>query len=602
MAKARAIIIVIGLVVVVAGYFFVNDQTPDTEPTVAQQTTLRNTTSGTVVGFIDKYGARSWQGIGFAQPPVGELRWRAPLPPLKASKVIETLAPGPMCPQFNNALTGGNVTPSEAGVVGQEDCLYLNIWSPPNANNLPVMVWIHGGGNSIGHAGNYNGSALASQQDVVVVSINYRLGVFGWFSHVALETGDPADDSGNFGTLDTVRALQWVQNNIVEFGGNADNVTVFGESAGGYNALALMASPLAEGLMHRVIVQSGGFGTTPISHARLPLMEGGHTNSSAELLQKMLIADERVDAANAAQMLGDMSSDNIKAFLYSRQPDDFFIHLNGRGFGMTDTPRGFGDGHVLPGLDLERLFTSTDNHNAMPIIIGNNRDEPALFMVSDPRYIENFLGFLPRLKDPNSYLQQVKYGALRDRATSVDNIAEFMTLAGNPNVYTYRFDWDEEPSRYGFDLSKALGAAHGLEIAFAFGEFDLGFSSLGIYPDDDAQYALSKSMMSYWAEFAYAGNPGSGRDGHEVPWLAWRQDDKTTIILDSPADQGIFMDDQIVTLETVKSELINDTNFGRPELRCEIYTQIFRAEAFNQEEYAALGDGLCGTLEAIPSS
>ena len=155
--------------------------------------------------------------------------------------MIEALAPGSMCPQFETVLTGAD--PGSGQVIGAEDCLYLNIWSPPNARDLPVMFWIHGGGNTIGEGGSFSGARLATAHNLVVVTINYRLGVFGWFNHPALQTGDPADDSGNYGTLDMIRALEWTRDNIAPFGGDPGNVTLFGESAGARDTLAMMASP-----------------------------------------------------------------------------------------------------------------------------------------------------------------------------------------------------------------------------------------------------------------------------------------------------------------------------------------------------------------------
>ncbi|MCB1694514.1 MAG: carboxylesterase family protein, partial [Pseudomonadales bacterium] len=204
------------------------------------------TTTGDVVGFVDRFGARAWLGLPYAQPPVGDLRWRAPQPPRREAGLREALLAGNACPQKPSLLT----TDTEAAVTGSEDCLTLNIWSPPNAVNLPVMFWIHGGGNTIGHGAGYNGAYLATERKVVVVTINYRLGLFGWFRHPALARGDALDDSGNYGTLDMIAALNWVRDNIGQFGGDAGNVTVFGESAGAKDTLSMMASPLAKGLFH----------------------------------------------------------------------------------------------------------------------------------------------------------------------------------------------------------------------------------------------------------------------------------------------------------------------------------------------------------------
>ena len=170
-----------------------------------------------------------------------------------------------------------------------------------------------------------------------------------------------------------------------------------------------------------------------------------------------------------------------------------------------------------------------------------------------------------------------------------------MRAAGNPNVYAYRFDWDEEPSQFGFDLSTALGAAHGLEIAFAFGDFEGGLGIDYIYPNNEAQMALSTSMTSYWSEFAYNGDPGRGRDGAEVPWLAWGTGGKHSIILDTPADQGIFMDSEVVTLASIKQSL-SEEEFDDPALACRIYARNFRGNAFVRSEYEAL-NGTCAGLD-----
>jgi para-nitrobenzyl esterase len=218
-------------------------------------------------------------------------------------------------------------------------------------------------------------------------------------------------------------------------------------------------------------------------------------------------------------------------------------------------------------------------------------------MFRNPRYVEDFLGFLPRLKDEANYLQLVKYGALAWKERGVDSLARAMTASGNANVYTYRFDWDEEPDLLGMELSKVLGAAHGLEIAFAFNDFQGSFDTSYIYPNDKAQFALADSMSSYWTAFAASGDPGRGQRGEQVAWLAWGTDGKRSIILDSPADQGIFMDDQEVTREQIRATLINDDGFVDETLRCEIYVRTFRGDDFLPSEYASLGDGACRDID-----
>ena len=595
MRKAAIILIVIGLLVVIAANLFIADTEAPTAPPVRDDTTLRQTTAGDVVGFRGRHGARTWLGIPFARPPVGDLRWRAPQPPEPHDGVLEAMHIGDMCPQFASALSGAGLDPEPGAVAGQEDCLYLNVFSPPNASDLPVMFWIHGGGNSIGHGGSYNGGALATQHDVVVVTINYRLGIFGWFSHPDLSTGDRLDDSGNYGTLDTIRALAWVRDNIDRFGGDPGNITVFGESAGARNTLALMATPLAQGLFHRAVVQSGSYRTHEVQQARALMRDGGDENSSRELIARLLAADGSVEDLEAARdYQADMSRRNVRDYLYGKTAPELFTALSSGEYSMARLPLMFRDGHVLPDLETEEIFSNPDKHTVVPIILGTNRDEPAIFMVQDPDYVESWLGFLPRLKDEDTYRRIVKYGAMSWKVSGADSLAKHMTKAGNPDVFVYRWDYDEQPSLGGLDLSVALGAAHGLEIPFVFNEFEDGLPVGYLFPHDEAQAALANSMSSYWAEFAHSGDPGRGRSGNEVTWLRWGVDGKRSIILDTPNDQGIFMDDAEVTMASLKRDFLADAGWSTPSERCKMYVRTFRDEHFVQSEYLGLNDACAG--------
>ena len=205
----------------------------------------RTTPSGEVVGFSGRYGSYVWLGLPYAAPPIGDLRWRAPQPNAAWSGVREALQAGAPCVQYASPF-GGIQTARVNTPVGNEDCLTLNVYAPKSATAtsfLPVMVWIHGGGNTIGTSTLFDGGNLATRRDVVVVTVNYRLGPFGWFRHEALRAGaaDDVERSGNFGTLDLVRALEWVQSHIAGFGGDPARVTMFGESAGATNVMTLLS-------------------------------------------------------------------------------------------------------------------------------------------------------------------------------------------------------------------------------------------------------------------------------------------------------------------------------------------------------------------------
>jgi para-nitrobenzyl esterase len=577
---------------------------------VADQSTLRQTPLGAVVGFTGKYGANVWLGLPYAAPPVGELRWKAPRPAQPWTTPHNALAIGNMCVQIPSLLSGAGRSPDAHAPVGNEDCLYLNIWAPPFSpdnvpsgdNARPVMLWIHGGGNSIGHGGSYSGARLATDHDLLVVTFNYRLGPFGWFSHPALRSADASaeDNSGNYGLLDSIAALHWIRDNIAAFGGDPNNVTIFGESAGGTNVLALIASPLAKGLFHRAIVESGGFSAAPRTLAENYHDDAvpGHKFSSREVINRLLVRDGKAgDTASAKTAQNAMSDGQLRALLVGTKAAEIMTLYEGGGFGMISAPGMFGDGAVLPlESDATKLFADPSQYNAVPVILGTNRDEPSLFMVRDPRFVERRLWLFPRLKDEASYLRHVRYGADSWRIGGVDSIATVLSKSQPDQVFAYRFDWDEEPSVMGYNLATALGAAHGLEIAFVFGEFEGGLGLSYLYPQTPARDQLSESMMSYWAEFAHSGNPGKGSDGTEVQWLPWGSDGKTTILLDT-APPGIRMSSDLITVDSLKQKLIADTSITDQREHCELYAQTFQRQWFDNDQYLHLGKDGCAAYD-----
>lgn len=260
--------------------------------------TRRALVAGEVVGGEGRYGSHAWLGLPFAAPPVGALRWSPPqcAAPWEGQRAALRF-PSP-CAQVASPLGNAEgVAPGE--LLGSEDCLYLSVWAPrvsldalaSGGVRLPVMVWIHGGGNSMGATNFYEGGRLASSENVVVVSVQYRLGPFGWLRHQSLRAGaeDEAERSGNFGTLDLVAALEWVKANVAAFGGDPDNVTVFGESAGGLNVYSLLVSPRARGLFHRAIAQSGGLSRTTLEQAEgfADQSPPGHLSSSNEAMSRL---------------------------------------------------------------------------------------------------------------------------------------------------------------------------------------------------------------------------------------------------------------------------------------------------------------------------
>ncbi len=591
-----------------AALFWGCSSSPDPAPTADPATAL-TTGQGPLVGYVAENGGHAWLGIPFAKAPLGDLRWRAPRPPEPWTEPREALDFGSQCIQF----AGGIGSDAEAGdVVGSEDCLYLNVFAPPPSaaegeparRGLPVMVWIHGGGNSIGSAHVYDGSPLAVQEQVIVVTIHYRLGVFGWFSHPALRLAGTsvADASGNYATLDMVRALEWVRDEISVFGGDPRRVTIFGESAGGTDVLSLMIAPPARGLFHRAIAQSGGLFT--FTRAKAENYTGdpkpGIPRSSREVLLELLVADDRAAGrADAKAELAAMTPTDVAGYLRSKTPGEILAHFDGKGMGgMYWSAEIIRDGTVIPlGDPLSVLRSGV--FNRVPVILGTNRDEVKLFALMGSDHVTRAFGIPLWLSDERAYQLETEFPSRLWKVRAVDDPARAMEPALRGRIFAYRFDWDEERQLLFADLSKMLGAGHAVEIPFVFGGLSLGGMDRFFFDSDrrPAAEALSRAMMSYWAEFARTGDPGRGTDGSLPLWRPWDfslANGLKMMVLDTPADGGLHMSAETVTREGVLAQIATDPRFRDVEERCLVYRNLAeRSQDVSREEYAAVLDGGC---------
>ena len=567
--------------------------------------TLRSTPSGDVVGAEGRYGSHAWLGIPYAKPPVGDLRWRAPQPIERWSGVREALAFGAPCPQYASPFAGVSGRPGT--IAGSEDCLTLDVWAPrfspgavpAAAARLPVMVWIHGGGNTIGTAAFYDGGNLAATHGVIVVAVQYRLGPLGWLRHASLRAGaaDDAERSGNFATLDLVRALEWVRDNVSAFGGDPGNVTIFGESAGGQNVYTLLLAPQAKGLFHRAISQSGGlWRTAPVqAEALADASPPGDAQSSGEIVLRLLEQSGAQDRAAAKAKLAGMGDDEVARFLRGRSAAEILAAYVPQPSGMITMPKVFADGAVLPADDFDARFARADGWNHVPVILGTNHDENRLFLFADPKHVKQWFWIFPRFVDEKRTLATADYLSRMWKATGADGPAAAMRES-EPSVFVYRFDWDEEPTLLGADLSKMLGASHGFEIPFVFGHFDLGRAGNMVFTKNNAagREALSKAMMSYWAAFARAGDPGRGAAGDLPAWTAWdasAPDAPKFVVLDTPAGGGIRMASQTETPARVIASVDGDPRLATPAERCDVLRALADwGRGYTAQEYAARTD------------
>ncbi|MEN8159222.1 MAG: carboxylesterase family protein [Myxococcota bacterium] len=542
--------------------------------------------AGDVVGFTGAYGSHVWRGIPYAAAPVGVLRWREPRPAPRSERVREALASGSACPQFASVL--GGARRGETGIVGDEDCLTLDVFAPryerdaiPTGDaRLSVLLWIHGGP-TFGSAGFYDGGNLAATQDVVVVAINYRSGPFGWFHHAALRAGarSAAERSGSFALLDQVRALEWVQENIAAFGGDAARVTIFGEGFGAWSVGSLLLSPLTRGLFHRAILHSNPGWATPTpaeTENWLDDPEPGAPHSSNEILATLLVRDGTAPHRAAARAHARSLSDaRIEAYLRASSMEEIlgaYVEEPGSYSGGYEIPVALRDGVVLPAEPpLETLARGA--YARVPVLLGTTRDEKKLVQALDPEFVAWRLGLFPHALDPERYEAEAEHHARACKASSVDAPARAIRAGEGEAVYAFRFDWDEEPRiPLLYDGPLLLGAAHGLIGPFVFAHFELGPQTSFIFggASRTGRETLAAQMMSYWVEFADAGSPGRGRRAELPEWKAWDPTEGAmlTMLLDTPAAGGLRMQRGSETVEEVIEALLADPRLADPRHRC----------------------------------
>jgi para-nitrobenzyl esterase len=439
-----------------------------------------------------------FKGITYAVPPVGPLRWRAPRPLPRWHGIFDAAHFGPAC--FQPIGPAGVYT--SAPLHMSENCLSLNIWAPRHARQMPVMVWIYGGA-FVGGASSdplYDGATLA-RHGIIVVTINYRLGVLGWLAHPELSAMSPRHVSGNYGLLDQILALKWVRRNIAAFGGNPHNVTIAGESAGGLSVLYLMASPQARGLFTKAIAQSAYMVSTPdLTHNRYGMM----SSEAAGLLFA-----KKLHAPNIAALRA-MKASSLTALAAA----------------VGFLPLGTVDGKVLPAQPV-RIFARGQSAK-VPLLAGFNSGEIRSLRVLAPKPVASaalytkiirarygdladaFLKLYPATPMEESILRTTRdalYGWTAEKAV------RDQTKAGEPS-YLYFFDHG-----YQSEDRAHLHGFHASELPFVFGNLESTPPLWPRVPDTSAERTLSRQMVDYWANFVRTGTPTGGAGAPD--WKAY---------------------------------------------------------------------------------
>ncbi len=530
------------------------------------------TTSGIADGY-KKNGAIYWDDIPYAIPPIGNLRWKAPREYTNPGSTIYPKENN-FCIQKTSSL-GGSSQYSDDNISGSEDCLYLDIVAPKLKNNnkkLPVMFWIHGGGNTSGLKDLYDFSKMAKKHEVIVIRINYRLGPFGWFSHPAIQQGqDGLDKSSNFGTLDIIAALKWTNQNISHFGGDPENVTIFGESAGGHNVLSLLISPEAKDLFHKAISMSGY--TTSIASDQAYKQD---TDSSTSNNTSWSIVNNFLENSQE-----NYSNEDLRKILYELDAKDFFKPYAKRPT-YEEIPLLTNDGIVVPEIGLSKALNDQKYVANVPVIAGSNRDEVKLWLATAEYFVEleySFLGSLlnipkVKLKDEDAFEAFNYYRSAAWKIRGVDEPLQGMLNSGNRKLYAYRFDWDDHRRLLIADFKSLIGAAHATEIPLLAGNEKLvgGYplSDL-IYPSGRSKFFISKNMMQFWSNFAKNGNPESSTNS--VKWELYKNNDQYAfMVLDNK--KNLKMHNTVYSYRDLSLELFEDDRVNDLE-KCVILLQMF---------------------------
>lgn len=439
-------------------------------------------------------GVDYFLGIPYAKAPIGSLRWQSPQPADPIQSTWQATQKGAICPQWQ-----------QGKFKGQEDCLNLDIYRPDNhKENLPVLVYIHGGNNQTGEANEFDPKALAKSLNAIIVQVNYRLGVLGFNPLKAIKTKDPIQASGNFGLLDQHAALQWIQKNIKYFGGRADQVTVSGFSAGGRDVMAMLISPLFKDQFQQAIVFSGGMTTAPV----VPSQE-----VFRQAFAPLIVEDKIKPNLMAAKKWLEKGGDDVLNYLQKQSTERLAPLMKGAGIRMSHFPHLYRDGVVIP----KEGFTTTQ-YNSVPVIMLSGQTEFSFFALSDPYFVKAWhSGALS--KDPallNQYRFTSNYGSKLYSLFNVQKSAEQMFEHYQSPIYGAEIAFGTNPFVAQNPQMELIGSFHGVFMPLLDQNWQQAL--LGETFQKAGTRDLAKHFQAYLKGFIRTGNPNNP---DLVNWLAW---------------------------------------------------------------------------------
>ncbi|WP_143452687.1 carboxylesterase family protein [Konateibacter massiliensis] len=540
------------------------EQSTETSDSIAEETaeetaedaTLRETKFGPVQGYIDEENQTlEWMGVPYAKAPVGELRWKAPQDPDTWAEPFD-------------ASTGGNLgmQVSNGEVTGSEDCLNLDIYRPnTEETGLPVVVYIHGGNNQSGTSLEVSGETLANDANCIFISLNYRLGVFGFNCLPALKSDDTSEASGNYTLLDIAKSLDWVRENIGEFGGDAENVTVSGFSAGGRDVMALLISPLFEGKFDKAISFSGG-------------MTLADTDASVKTIAKALaplaVEDGMKATEEEAKAWLESEDTEVADYLYSLSAERLTKVMTNAGIRMSVFPHLYTDGTVIP----KEGFEITA-YNSVPLLMLTGTSEFSFFALGDSYFAEAY-GDGSLFTDETKFAEYTfakKYGSLLYELVNAQDSAQIMGDNYKAAIYTCAVPWGDDAEVVG-DMAN-LGAFHGIFVPF----IDTNNKTYqAMFPDQYASEGaqdLGKQFRACLANFLRSGDPnGEGL----TEWEAWSKEEAgKTLVLDADKEKAkIEMQDRTISYDDVISQMEQNNTISE-EAKTTIIQQVLNGRWFS---------------------
>lgn len=531
----------------------------------AKITTRRSTQYGPVEG-LDQGESLVWYGIPYGAAPVGELRWQPPQDPAAWTEVKDCTAPSEVAYQYGS------------GAIGTEDCLKLDVYTTPNAHKLPVLVFIHGGNNQTGNTKEILGSELVVRDNCVFVTLDYRLGLFGFNCLPALCRG--SDDTGNFTLLDIAKALDWVKDNIAQFGGDADNITISGFSAGGRDVMAMLTSPLFAGRFQKAIAFSGGMTIAD---------EAASVSQIAWAIAPLAVEDGLFADVAAAKAWLMTDGEDVRDWLYSLDSARLCPLMSNAGIRMSVFPHLYGDGVVLP-----KEGFATTQYNNVPLLMLTGSTEFSMFAAWDAYFGSAEMKAYPAAETDAAKNFAVKYGSDMYRIFNAECSAETMYDHYGADIYLCQIDYGDPDALSQIPM---LGAFHGIFVPM--------LSTVNNYAamvdfSGEGYQEMATLFNRYLKNFLTTGDPNGNLftgirglfsgDSTLPKWQNWTPDNKVSMVMDASAtDAQIGCKDVSTTYEEIMDRMDADTTVSA-ELKQKMIRNVMNGRWFSAALDARYGN------------